>query len=196
VLVGLLVVAPWSITSCRPVVTPSSTTSSTPPTSTPPSPTAPTSTAPPLAVSSTALCGDPDQAVVVSVTRHDPFPENHIEYDVPAHAGSADAGAARALAVAACALPRFPPGSYNCPADLGIVDVVAFSDADGRPVATIDAMPTGCQDVTGLGAPRVATAAFWNLLAAVLGFPAPREYCDPFRGHLPGAPSACGPPLA
>src|SRR5208283_2670126 len=116
-----------------------------------------------------------------------------ITFTFPDHVTVGHRGAIAAVATSACGLPVFPPGQFNCPADFGVTYALGFIVTDGQVAATIDADPTGCSTLTGLGPPRSATPAFWAELAVALGLPAPREYCDPFRGRLPGAPTACGP---
>jgi hypothetical protein len=142
---------------------------------------------------STALCRNPDRFTALSVTRTNPFPQNDIAFTFPDEVTSTDRVAVAAVASSACGLPVFPSGHFNCPADFGVGYALGFIVTDGRVVTTIDADPTGCPTVTGLGRPRSAASAFWARLAVALGLPAPREYCDPFRGRLPGAPTDCGP---
>jgi hypothetical protein len=129
----------------------------------------------------------------LSVTRTNPFPQNDITFTFPDDVTSTNGPAIAAVATSACQLPLFPSVAMHCPADFGISYALAFMGADGQVVTTINAMPTGCPRVTGLGPTRSATSSFWNLLAVALGLPAPREYCDPFKGRLPGAPTTCGP---
>jgi hypothetical protein len=128
------------------------------------------------------------------VTRTDPFPENHITFVFPDHVVSSDATAMAAVAVAACGLPVFPPVAYSCPFDSGVTYALTFL-AGGTEVGTLTADPAGCPSLTGLGPARAADPRFWDQLAVALALPAPREYCDPFRGRLPTAPSQCGPLL-
>jgi hypothetical protein len=141
------------------------------------------------------LCNDQDQVSQLSVTRTNPFPTNNIVFIFPDHVTSDNAPGVRAVAQAVCQLPVFAPGLLNCPLDLAIGYTLTFSDTEHDIVDTIVAMPGGCPSVTGLGVTRYATPTFWNLLASALSLPAPREYCDPFRGGLPTAPIRCGPPL-
>jgi len=138
------------------------------------------------------VCGSPDAMATLSVTRTNPFPQNQITFSTPDHMASDDAPAIAALARTTCALPPFPTGSMSCPADFGISYAITFSTKVER-VGTIEAKPTGCPSVTGLGPERQAAPSFWRALATALGLPAPRVYCDPFRGRLPTMPTQCGP---
>lgn len=167
----------------------------------PPAPTAPVTTgavkasdtAPNRASSSPELCGAPGSVTELSVTRTDEFPQNQISFVFPDHVTSSDAAAVADVARAACQLPVEPSGEY-CPADFGVSYTITFM-AGTVEMGTITADPAGCPSVTGLGPPRAAGPSFWDQLAVALALPAPREYCDPFRGRLPTAPDQCGPPL-
>lgn len=167
----------------------------------PPAPSAPVATgasippdtAPTPASSSSELCGAPGSVTELSVTRTDAFPQNQISFVFPDHVTSSDAAAVSDVARAACQLPVEPSGEF-CPADFGISYTLIFM-AGTVEVGTITADPTGCPSVTGLGPTRAAGSRFWDQLALALALPAPREYCDPFRGRLPSAPDQCGPPV-
>ncbi len=150
--------------------------------------------APPRLVAATGICSAAGTLTELSVTRTDAFPQNPVSFDFPAQVTSTNGAAIAGVARAACQLGDFPAGSMSCPADFGIGYALVFTA--GRVVfGTITADPTGCPSVTGLGAPRWAAPAFWDQLAVALGLPAPREYCDPFRGRLPTTPTQCGPDL-
>jgi hypothetical protein len=136
----------------------------------------------------TSICGTPGLLTGMSVTRVDLFPQNQITFTFPAYVTSTDGPAIGAVARSACQLPTFPSGPMHCPADFGISYLITF-DSGSQFVRAITASPTGCPRVTGLGAPRWDTASFWSRLASALNLPVPREYCDPFRGQLPTAPS-------
>lgn len=150
------------------------------------------STAPRLTVS--PLCRAPGTLTELSVTRTNPSPQNQISFVFPSFVTSTDATAIAGVARAACGLPDFPSGEYSCPADFGITYSLVFRSATAE-VGTVTADPTGCPTLTGLGPTRGATPSFWDQLAVALGLPAPKEYCDPFRGRLPTAPTRCGPDL-
>jgi hypothetical protein len=144
------------------------------------------------AASRSGICATPAILTRLTVTRTDPFPQNRISYVFPAHVSSTNATDIATVARAACQQPTAPAGYYNCPADFGVTYAVTFL-AGSFVVGTITADPAGCTSLTGLGPPRSAGPTFWDPLAVALGLPAPREYCDPFRGRLPGAPTSCGP---
>jgi hypothetical protein len=154
----------------------------------------PPSTAPSQAATSSGICRAPDTLTDLSVTRTDEFPQNQASFVFPDHITSSDATAVADVARAACQLPVLPSGAYSCPADLGVTYVLTFM-AGTAEMGTITADPTGCPSLTGLGPTRVAAPSFWDELAVALALPAPREYCDPFRGRLPTAPTQCGPRL-
>ena len=155
----------------------------------------PSRTAPIQPASSSGICDDPDTLTELMVTRTDEFPRNQIAFVFPDHVTSSDASAVAGVARIACQLPVVPAGeARNCPADFGVTYGLTFTAGTAQ-VETITADPAGCPSVTGLGPPRGAGPTFWDQLAAALALPAPREYCDPFRGRLPTAPSQCGPLL-
>lgn len=157
--------------------------------------TAPTSsTAPRRTPSSLRLCRAPGTLTELSVTRTNPSPQNQISFVFPSFVTSTDAPAIAAVARAACGLPDFPSGDYSCPADDGITYSVVFRSGTTE-VGTVTADPTGCPTLTGLGPTRWANPSFWDQLAVALGLPAPKEYCDPFRGRVQNAPTQCGPDL-
>jgi hypothetical protein len=140
------------------------------------------------------ICATPGALTGLSVTRTDAFPQNQVSFVFPDHVSATNAADVAAVARAACRQPVFPAGDYSCPADLGITYALAF-EAGSVVVGTVTADPTGCTSLTGLGPARSAGPSFWGALAVALGLPAPREYCDRFRGHLPGSPTQCGPLL-
>jgi hypothetical protein len=150
--------------------------------------------APPQLASATGICSAADTLTELSVTRTDAFPQNQVSFEFPAHVTSTNGAAIAGVASAACRLGDFPAGSMSCPADFGIGYALVFT-AGSVVFGTITADPTGCPGVTGLGAARWAAPAFWDQLAVALALPAPREYCDPFRGRLPTTATQCGPDL-
>ena len=93
-----------------------------------------------------------------------------------------------------CGLPNFPLGALSCPADFGISYALDFQASIGANQVVV-AAPTGCPSLRGIGATRSVTGAFWDALATAFAVAQPREYCDPFRGRLPDAPTDCGPPI-
>jgi hypothetical protein len=164
---------------------------------TPPVPGLPGTTAPdtpsPAPGSTSAICATATPPTTVTVTRSNEFPQNDISFVFPAQVVSTNRPAVAALARSLCALPLFPSGLFNCPADLGVTYLIAFqrgTETVGR--VTFD--PAGCPRVTGLGPPRRSSATFEDRLASALDLSTPTEYCDPLRGRLPAAPSSCGAP--
>ncbi len=139
-----------------------------------------------------ALCSAPNRAVELAVTRINAFPQNGFVFPFPAHDASTNAHEVSQLAQIACQLPVIPPGVRHCPADFGIRYALTFSTKSGNAVATIGAQPTGCTSVSGLGAARSPTRAFWNTLATALRVPVGTDGCDPFRGVQRVAPQQCG----
>jgi hypothetical protein len=57
------------------------------------------------AASRSGICAAPATLTGLTVTRTDPFPQNHISYGFPAHVSSTDAAAVAAVARAACQQP-------------------------------------------------------------------------------------------
>jgi hypothetical protein len=156
-----------------------------------PSPTA--TTGPPAPGSTSAICHRATPPTAVTVARRNEFPQNDISFVFPAQVVSTNEPAVAALARTLCALPPFPSGAMYCPADFGVTYLITFwrgTAVVGR--VTFD--PAGCPRVTGLGPPRQSSASFEDGLAASLDLSTPTEYCDPFRGRLPTAPSSCGAP--
>lgn len=100
--------------------------------------------------SSSTLPGNPP-LTDVDVTLTDPIPS-------------------RAIYRATLALPDFPSGTFNCPADLGYRHTIVFThDADAAVTATLDV--GGCRGATISDAPpvRQTNDAYWTLLAQKLG---------------------------
>ena len=81
-----------------------------------------------------------------------------------------DPGPSRVIYRATLALPDFPSGVYNCPADLGYTHTIVFTR---EPHAAITATLNtgGCRDATISGAPpvRQTNDPYWSLLAQNLG---------------------------
>ncbi|HVA03538.1 MAG TPA: hypothetical protein VMU64_07270 [Acidimicrobiales bacterium] len=121
------------------------------------------------------------------MTRTDEFPQNQISSAFADHVTSSDAAAIAAFARTACPAPVLP-FEENCPADFGVTHALNFLVGTAE-METITADPAGCSSLTGLGPTRAGGPSFWDQLAVALVLPAPREYCDPFRGRLPGAPT-------
>ncbi len=153
----------------------------------------PPSPAPTRAASPARICHAPDTLTGLSVTRTDEFPENEISFVLPDHVTSSDAFAVAEVARTACQLPILPSGRF-CPEDFGVTYALTFM-AGTTPIETVTGDPAGCPSLMGLGPTRAAGPSLWDELAVALGLPAPREYCDPFRGRLPTAPTQCGPLL-
>ena len=81
-----------------------------------------------------------------------------------------DPGPARVIYHATLALPDFPSGTYNCPADPGYSHTIVFTrEPDAAVTATLDT--GGCRGATISGAPpvRQTNDAYWSLLAQNLG---------------------------
>jgi hypothetical protein len=76
----------------------------------------------------------------------------------------------RAIYEATLALPAFPSGTYNCPADLGYRYTIAFENEQAVAV-TAGLNPGGCRDVVIAGMTRIRRSddAYWALLAEKLG---------------------------
>jgi hypothetical protein len=112
----------------------------------------------------------PDEASITGLhlTTASAYPENTPPTDVDVTL--TDAARARDVYKATLALPAFPEGIYNCPADFGYTHPIAFMDGEAVSVtATLNT--SGCRDVTIAGASsrRRSDDAYWALLAANLG---------------------------
>ena len=119
-----------------------------------------------------SLCQMAYRVTGVTVIRHKPL--NSEAFTFPATLTIRIPAKARAAAVALCALPTMPAGTYHCPVDLGVVYTFVFagSGSVGDDVANdVTLRATGCETVTGLGATRwVATSEnFWGTLGQALG---------------------------
>jgi len=125
----------------------------------------------------------------VVVRRTDAFPQNHLQFSFPAVVNVSQALSVRVVANALCALPKMPPGIFDCPADFGIAYDLTFS-AGGQGFATVSLKPAGCEMVHGLGPTRwiIRTPGFWRVLGKAMGLEATR---NTFAGTLPSAPSLC-----
>lgn len=103
-----------------------------------------------------------------AVVRRDvSIPQNHPHFSFPAVVRIEDVAAAKHVARVLCSLPKFPPGVYSCPVDLGISYNVAFST--GSSTATVSVNPWGCEEATGAISNRSTTAAMWHTLGAAMG---------------------------
>ena len=98
--------------------------------------------------------------------------------------------AARDVASAILDLPAMPPGTYNCPADLGIAYFLVFTGGDpnggGETVMIAHLDPAGCQqgDISSDGQHvdhfwTATSPDFWSRLAGDLGVPEADIY--PYR---------------
>ena len=75
----------------------------------------------------------------------------------------------RKVAEALCRLPTAPSGPMSCPADFGF-DYRLTLTAPGYDVANVRLDPTGCEEVSGLGAVRWVEQSpqFFQLLGAAM----------------------------
>lgn len=90
-------------------------------------------------------------------------PPGHFHDVLPGGMTVSDPVRVRAVASALCGLPAMPHGHLPCPADFGGSYRFSFAAA-GQGFPPVIAKATGCQSVSGLGAARMASAAFWVLL--------------------------------
>jgi hypothetical protein len=91
-----------------------------------------------------------------------------------------DATSSRNIYSATLALPTFPAGTYNCPADFGLSYSIAFLEGSSTAV-TATLSPGGCRAVTisGPDTRRVLDDAYWALLARNLGVTESAIYPSP-----------------
>jgi hypothetical protein len=120
------------------------------------------------------------------------FPANHI---VAFDATSSNAARITQLSATIRALKPYPPGTYACPADVGVLYHLTFTRADGTQVAAL-AKPDGCawagitNSVSGT-TPNNAIVdwnGFWGLFAATFGVPRSALGWFPPASHGPYAP--------
>lgn len=109
----------------------------------------------------------------VHVVRVNTIPQNHIApYDTPFDVMQTDVAKVRDLYTLMATLKPMPPGTYSCPADLGVrYDVTFYSGATTAITATIEA--TGCGILT-LGNTShwwAPVETFWSEVANDLGVP-------------------------
>jgi hypothetical protein len=139
------------------------------------------------------LCSAPGAASQVVITRIGagepvlPSGPRVSAFRVPAtaptpHLVVKGAVAAQALARALCGLPFTAAGPLHCPRQISASYRLSFT-AGGRLIPAVIVEPSGCEMVTGAGAPRSAarSPAFLKMLASMAG-PLPL----PGPGHLPG----------
>jgi hypothetical protein len=104
------------------------------------------------------------------VTRHAPGSRFHFSF--PAVVSVTNASKARAVATEACGLPNLPGGEH-CPAGFPVSYNLDFAvkGEKGMGGEAINAYPTGCETVTGLGAVRTTAEhhAFFRLLGNAIG---------------------------
>jgi hypothetical protein len=125
------------------------------------------------------------------VLRTSAFPANHIP---PFEVTVGYPPKIRQFYAAIQALPAFPSGTINCPADSGVVYQLTFS-GPGMDTAHVNIQATGCQGVSFDGAHGwtkwVATApGFWQQFADTLGVPEAMVYPVSPQSGGPSAPTA------
>jgi len=93
------------------------------------------------------------------------------------------------LAGDACALKPFPSGEFHCPADFGVTYELIYL-AGRRGAATLEADPSGCPSLRGLGTVLSPTNRFWTDLATAMGLHPGQGACNPLFGSTVEA--VCG----
>jgi hypothetical protein len=116
------------------------------------------------------FCGNTGQVGSLTVTRASLPKENRLHFSFPARVTASSLANARGVAEAACALPPMTNKAVACPNDMGITYRLTFLTPAGRKLATVIADPTGCVNVTGLGAVRtvVRSPGFWRTLGQAM----------------------------
>jgi hypothetical protein len=111
------------------------------------------------------------------------FPSDHLHFSFPARERIGTAAEARRVARVICALPRVSPGTYSCPADLGVSYVLELRSASALARLSID--PWGCEWVTGPIATRWSRNSLWRTLGQAIG----RHHATrvSFAGTLPAS---------
>jgi hypothetical protein len=135
-----------------------------------------------VAPSTSALCDSTAALDGLTVHRVDAFPQNHLVFSIPADSTLTTSADVRAVARAVCGLPPMPTGTYSCPADLGVVQQLAFfAGKRAFPEVTISAW--GCTTVRGAGQTRWTPGPVWAALGTALGLTPP--YDSAFAGTVP-----------
>jgi len=140
--------------------------------------------------SSPALCQAAAHVDHLVVHRVDALPQNHLYFSFPATVTVTEAESVQDVASALCALPKMPPGIFNCPADFGISYNLTFSAA-GQKFAVVSLEPSGCEEVQGLGPTRwiIRNPGFWRVLGNAMGLPGATQ--STFAGTLPTTSQLC-----
>jgi hypothetical protein len=131
--------------------------------------------------SATGLCGEISSVTGAVVRRVVSLPANHPKFSIPPVI-TVSGPAARQVAQLICGLPRFPPGLFSCPVDVGIGYNVDFSL--GRASAAVALDPWGCETVRGALSVRSANSAvFWHRLGSAIGLSGATRVT--FAGSIP-----------
>lgn len=115
------------------------------------------------------LCASAERVDRLVVERVNRIPRNHERFTFPARVTVTSRRDARMVGRAVCALPPMPPGSYRCPADLGIDYRLRFT-ADGRKIPEVTVYATGCTGVKGIGRSAwiARSPGFWRVLGTAM----------------------------
>jgi hypothetical protein len=131
-----------------------------------PAGTAAAHSSPATASSASGICGEVKSITGAVVHREVQFPQNHLKFSFPAVVRIHGTAGARGVARLLCSLPAFPPGTYNCPVDLGISYNIDFTM--GAATATVSVEPGGCEMVGGDISPRSSPNRLWHHLGTAM----------------------------
>jgi hypothetical protein len=131
-----------------------------------------------------ALCEAAGAVDRLVVSRVNSIPANHQHFSFPATVAVSDAGQARSIARALCALQPEPSGAMSCPGDFGVSYRLDFA-AGGRSLPPVTVEASGCEGVSGAGVARwtVDSPGFWGVLGTAMGLPHPGHAV--FAGTMP-----------
>jgi hypothetical protein len=134
--------------------------------------------------SATGMCGEINSITGAVVRRVVSLPANHPRFSIPPVIEVSSAAAAQRVAELICSLPKFPPGMFSCPVDVGIGYHVDF--ILGRSSTSVALDPWGCETARGAISVRSAgSAAFWHGLGSAIGMTAATR--STFAGTIPGS---------
>ncbi len=134
------------------------------------------------------------RVTAVRIVRTIGLPQNGIlPFDKTVH----DATQAQGLYASLIALPVMPPGTYACPADLGVAYHFTFYQGTTA-VATAMVKPDGCEGATlpdGTYRWAATDESFWQVFDEVTGIPESNQIGLPACSPAPTGPCAPAPTI-
>lgn len=125
----------------------------------------------PSAHQTSYLCQEVRNVTSLTVTRE--APGHQFTFSFPSVVKVKSLTLSQGVAAAACELPKEPKTVHSCPAAFNVSYQLTFAIAGEKGMGgeSLTINPTGCQEVTGLGAIRTSSLApqFYSQLATALG---------------------------